>query len=495
MKFYTQFQLWGATLYIRGWDGERRFEEKTFIEPTLFVPTHKDTEWKALNGTRVHPMTFSNPKEAREFIKENPQGMVFGFPKFEYEYINDNYGTLDGVPFDGSKIRIAVIDIENEIGEGGFPDPKSAPHPINAISIGYEGKIYSLGLKPVDVSHLPDVTYLNCGSEEKLLATFVNLVEEIDPDIFTGWNSSAYDWPYLVNRIDKILGNKVTQRLSPYGRVLQESLFIQGREETRVSIHGRTILDYLELYKKFAYTPQEKYSLDHIGEYELGENKIAYEGTLKDLYTNDYDKFIEYNAHDVRLVAKLERKRKLINLVYTYAYTTKVNYLDTFMTTRVWDVMIANTLRAEKIVVVSDFKHYKSETLMGGYVKDPIAGKYDWVMSFDVTSLYPSLIMQYNISPETMLDPALFQTLSPDDVVKETERYKAALEIAKQNNAVLCANGSMYRKDTEGFLPQLTKKLFDKRVEAKNKMIEKELLLEQVEKEIERRGLNIESAG
>ena len=177
MKFYTQFQLWGATLYIRGWDGDRRFEEKVFIEPTLFVPSHKDTEWKALNGTRVHPVSFPNPKEAREFIKDNPQGMVYGFPKFEYEYIDSNFGTADGIDFDASKIRIAVIDIENEIGEGGFPDPKSAPHPINALSIGYNGKIFAFGLKPVDVSHLPDVVYTNCGSEAQLLMNVVRLIE------------------------------------------------------------------------------------------------------------------------------------------------------------------------------------------------------------------------------------------------------------------------------------------------------------------------------
>lgn len=491
MKFYTSFQMWGNSIVIRGWDGDKRFEERKPLKPTLYLPSHKDVGWRALNGTIVHPVEFENPKEAREFIKSNPQGMVYGFPRFEYEYINSSFGDTDGIQFDASKIRIASIDIENEIAEGGFPDPRTAPSVINAISIGYKGKIFTMGLKAVDVRHLPDVTYINCnGDEAQLLRTFVTLIEEIDPDIFTGWNCEAYDFPYLVNRIDKILGSNWTARLSPYGRVFQDSLYIQGREEGRVDIQGRTILDYLVLYKKFAYTPQEKYSLDHIAEYELGENKIAYEGTLKDLYTNDYDKFIEYNAHDVRIVDKLERKRKLITLVYTYAYTTKVNYLDTFMTTRVWDVMIANTLRAENVVVVSDFKHYKEESLMGGYVKIPIAGKYDWIMSFDVTSLYPSLIMQYNVSPETMLDPSLFVPLQPEDVLNQTEKYKTQLAIAKEHGAMLCANGAMFKRGEDGFLSRLTKKLFDKRVEAKTLMIEKEQELELVEKEIERRKLN-----
>ena len=224
-------------------------------------------------------------------------------------------------------------------------------------------------------------------------------------------------------------------------------------------VGGLTQLDYLDLYKKFTYKAQESYRLDYIAEVELGQKKLDHSefDTFKDFYTKGWQKFIEYNIVDVELVDRLEDKMKLIELALTMAYDAKVNYNDVFYQVRMWDNIIYNYLKKRDIVIPPKIRSDKNEKYAGAYVKEPIPGKYDWVVSFDLNSLYPHLIMQYNISPETLLEER-HPTATVDRILNEEINF----ELYKDN--AVCANGAMYRKDVRGFLPELMDKMYGDRV-------------------------------
>jgi DNA polymerase elongation subunit (family B) len=287
------------------------------------------------------------------------------------------------------------------------------------------------------------------------------------PDVITGWNCELYDIPYICKRLNRVLGEKLMKRMSPWGLVTESKKFIKGREHSVFDVGGCSVLDYLDLYKKFTYKAQESYRLDYIAEVELGQKKLDHSefDTFKDFYTHGWQKFIEYNIVDVELVDRLEDKMKLIELALTMAYDAKVNYNDVFYQVRMWDNIIYNYLKKSDIVIPPKIRSDKNEKYAGAYVKEPIPGKYDWVVSFDLNSLYPHLIMQYNISPETLLDER-HPTATVDRILNEEINF----EMYKDN--AVCANGAMYRKDVRGFLPELMEKMYGDRVIFKKRMLQ-----------------------
>jgi DNA polymerase elongation subunit (family B) len=248
--------------------------------------------------------------------------------------------------------------------------------------------------------------------------------------------------------------------------VTEGEIFINGRKHTTFDVGGLTQLDYLDLYKKFTYKVQESYRLDYIAEVELGQKKLDHSefDTFKDFYTKGWQKFIEYNIIDVELVDRLEDKMKLIELALTMAYDAKVNYADVFYQVRMWDNIIYTYLKKRDIVIPPRNKERKDEKYAGAYVKEPIPGMYDWVVSFDLNSLYPHLIMQYNISPETLLEER-HPTVNVDKILNHNLTFEMYKDYA------VCANGAMYRKDVRGFLPELMEKIYNERVIFKKKML------------------------
>ena len=283
----------------------------------------------------------------------------------------------------------------------------------------------------------------------------------------TGWNIQLFDIPYICKRLNRVLGEKLMKRFSNWGLVTEGEIFIQGRKHVTFDVGGLTQLDYLDLYKKFTYKAQESYRLDYIAEVELGQKKLDHSefDTFKDFYSKGWQKFIEYNIVDVELVDRLEDKMKLIELALTMAYDAKVNYADVFYQVRMWDNIIYNYLKKRDIVIPPKIRSDKNEKYAGAYVKEPIPGKYDWVVSFDLNSLYPHLIMQYNISPETLLDER-HPTATVDRILAEEINF----ELYKDN--AVCANGAMYRKDVRGFLPELMDKMYNERVIFKKRMLQ-----------------------
>ena len=469
MHFYTNVQLIGNQVLVRGVDNGKRYEHRDEFYPTLFVRSKRDSKYKTLNGEPVEPIKPGTVRECREFYKKYDE--VDGFPiygndRYVYQYISEKY-PQDEIKFDISQIKLVTLDIETTA-EKGFPDVESASEEILAITIqDYTTKqITTWGVKPF-VNKQKNVTYHYCETEQKLLSSFINYWMQDVPDVVTGWNIQLFDIPYICKRLNRVLGEKLMKRFSNWGLVTEGEIYVQGRKHVTFDVGGLTQLDYLDLYKKFTYKAQESYRLDYIAEVELGQKKLDHSevDTFKDFYTHGWQKFIEYNIVDVELVDRLEDKMKLIELALTMAYDAKVNYADVFYQVRMWDNIIYNYLKKRDIVIPPKNRSTKNEKYAGAYVKEPIPGKYDWVVSFDLNSLYPHLIMQYNISPETLLDER-HPTASVDRILAEEINF----ELYKDN--AVCPNGAMYRKDVRGFLPELMDKMYGDRVIFKKKMIQ-----------------------
>ena len=468
MKFYTNVQLIGNQFLVRGVENGKRFEIRDEFFPTLFVNTKKDSKYKTLSGGLVEPICPGTVRDCREFYKkyEEVDGFeICGNDRYIYQYISEKYPE-DEVKFDINKIKLVTLDIE-VASEEGFPDVESCSEEILSITIQdyTTKKIITWGVKPFEHNR-SDLTYHCCPSEYDLLTNFITYWMVDVPDVVTGWNIQLYDIPYICKRLNRVLGEKLMKRFSNWGLVTEDEVYINGRKHTIFDVGGLTQLDYLDLYKKFTYKAQESYRLDYIAEVELGQKKLDHSefDTFKDFYTKGWQKFIEYNIIDVELVDRLEDKMKLIELAITMAYDAKVNYADVFYQVRMWDNIIYNYLKKRDIVIPPRTKTSKNEKYAGAYVKEPIPGIYDWVVSFDLNSLYPHLIMQYNISPETLLDER-----HPTATVDKILNQELTFELHKDK--AVCANGAMYRKDVRGFLPELMEKIYKDRTIYKNKML------------------------
>jgi DNA polymerase elongation subunit (family B) len=478
----------GDQFLVRGYENGEHFMIREKFSPTLFVPSNKKTKYQTLTGEYVESIQPGTVRDCREFIKKytDVEGFkIFGNEKYIYQYIAEKYSENE-IKFDISKIKLFTLDIE-VASENGFPDVESASEEILLITIqDYSSKeIFTWGKGPFKLTK-SNSYYRQFNNEYDLLNDFIHWWMNNTPEVVTGWNSKLYDIPYIVRRIDRVLGEKLMKRLSPWGLVTEDEVYISGRKNISYDIGGISQLDYLDLYKKFTYKTQESYRLDYIAEVELGQKKLdhsEYE-TFKDFYTKGWQKFVEYNIVDVELVDRMEDKMKLIELALTMAYDAKVNYEDVFSQVRMWDTIIYNYLKKRNIVIPPNERSDKESKYAGAYVKEPIPGAYDWVVSFDLNSLYPHLIMQYNISPETLLDQR-HPTVNVDKILNQELTFDSYSDYA------VCANGAMYRKDVRGFLPELMEKIYNERVIFKKKMLAAEQEYEkkktkELEKEIAR---------
>jgi len=468
MKFYTNVQLIGNQFLVRGVENGRRYEHRDEFFPTLFVKSKKKTKYKTLNGESVEAINPGSVRDCREFYKryDEVEGFeIYGNDRYIYQYISEKYPE-DEIKFDISKIKLITLDIETT-SEQGFPNVESCVEEILAITIqDYTTKqIVTWGSKPFK-NNRNDVIYHYCSTEHELLTSFINYWMQDVPDVITGWNIQMFDIPYICKRLERVLGEKLMKRFSPWGLVSEGEIHVMGRTQIVFDVGGVTQLDYMDLYKKFTYKAQESYRLDYIAKVELGQQKLDHSefDTFKDFYTKGWQKFIEYNIIDVELVDRLEDKMKLIELALTMAYDAKVNYNDVFYQVRMWDTIIYNYLKKRNIVIPPKNRSQKNEKYAGAYVKEPKPGKYDWVVSFDLNSLYPHLIMQYNISPET-----LRETRHPSSSVERILNE----EVDDFNpEYATCANGAQYRKDVRGFLPELMDKMYGDRVVFKRRMLD-----------------------
>ena len=475
MKFYTNFYMRGDTVFIRGYEDGRRVVDRIEYNPTLYLPTRNSSKWQTVLGDPVEPIELGSISEARDFIKryeDVDNFKVYGSTLYDYACLNENYGK----DYDPDQVKIASLDIE--VGsEDGFPEPDLANQPVIAITVGVRGKYFVFGVGDYEVTR-DDVKYVDCKGERRLLDVFLEFWDRIDPDVVTGWNVGGFDIAYLHNRISKIISPKDAKRLSP-ARMIRERRYRQHNKEITEYIPiGLEVLDYLELYKKFTYSQQESYRLDHIAFVELGERKLDYSEVenLHQLYKTDYQKFIDYNIKDVELVDKLEDKMRLIEQALTLAYDAKVNYGDVFTQVRMWDTLIHNYLLERNIVIPPKETKEKDAQYAGAYVKDPQVGMHNWVMSFDLNSLYPHLIMQYNISPDTFLEGE-YADVTVDKLIE-----KKIPECPE--DSVLTANGYYYNRKFKGFLPEMMDMMYNDRKRYKKLMLAAQAELEEVNKQL-----------
>lgn len=493
MKFYTNVSRKGNYLFVKGYEDGVPYKEKVEYQPYLFVPTKNDSEYQTIHGQSVGKIDFPTMGDAYNFIKryEGVEGhKIYGLTDYQYVYLYDQF--KEGVSYNFSWLNVISIDIETDSSDG-FPDIENADKEITAITLTNKGKTISWGYYVYKVNSDKN-TYIHCDNEEELLKSFIKCWNspEWAPDIITGWNIEFFDIPYIVNRIRKILSDRYVDKLSPFGIIKSRKVeWKNGKEFITYDLGGISIIDYLPAYKKFSMGEKESYKLDFICLVELKEQKLDYKKykTLDNLYKQNFQLFMDYNIHDALLVEKLEAKLHYIEQMVAIAYVQRVNYQDTITTVKPWDVIIHNYLMDQKIVIPPLSVSDNSNTIIGGYVKEPKPGIYEWVASVDFTSLYPSLAMQYNISPDTyngMLDfkPSI-QEIMFDDISEFTKELVS-------RDLTMSANGCLYRRNKRGFFPSILKKFFDGRKVYKKKMIKAKQDLELVKKELERRNIKID---
>lgn len=477
MSFYTSAHRYGNKILFRGYDSKgNRIHKRVPFKPTFFLQSKtQQTDWKALDGTPVEPFELADMSEAQDFVKKYSDVSnfkVYGNNNFVAQFLAKAYP--DEIDYNLNHIRVGNIDIE-VASDDGFPHPDQADHPV--ISIAYRDStsgvyhVWGMGDYDASKSELEGlmIQYRKCEHEAELLQKFVVFWENNYPDIITGWNIRLFDIPYMINRILKVCGEKTAKALSPWGIYKHRHIGIKGKSMDAYEIYGIAQMDYYDLVQKFGYTlgPQESYSLNHIASVVLGEKKLSYEehGSLHGLYKADHQKFIDYNILDVDLVDRIDKQLGLMELGLVIAYKGGVNYPDVFGTTAIWDSIIYRYLNMRNIAVPPSVRTEKAP-YPGGYVKEPRTGITEWIASFDLNSLYPNLIVQYNMSPETLVKD--FRVGHGVDHYMQSSAHESAIE----NNFAVAANGSCYRKDKQGVLPTIIVGLYDERRVTKNKMLE-----------------------
>lgn len=483
MEFYTNLSRYGNNILYRGWKDGKRMSVKVPFSPTLYVPVEKPTAFKSLDGKYVEPCKLETMREAKEFIeryKDVSNFEIYGNTNYVAQYVGEHWP--NDIPFDANLINVTNIDIEVQSDEG-FPEPEEAKYPIISIALksNVDNTFYVWGLGDYDVSKsimkTNRVVYVKCATENELLRRFLahwNTPTHM-PDVITGWNMRTFDIPYIINRCRRIFEDEKHLLLSPWGKVEEKQVTMMKKQVQMYDIMGVSQIDYLDLFKKFGYSygAQESYRLDHIAYVVLGERKLEYDGNLHTLYTTDHQKFIDYNIRDVDLVDRINDKTGLMELCFTIAYKAGVNYNDTFGTTGIWDTLIYRYLLKQNIIVPPNKESFKTD-YVGGYVKEPQCGVHDWVASFDVNSLYPNIIVQWNMSPETIMKGRADTRVNPDSIL---EGYKPEIN----ENAGVCGSGQMFSNEKQGFMPKIIEEMYDERVAVKKMMISSKKELEAVD--------------
>lgn len=455
-------------------------------EPTLFSHAAEGsiTKHKDIYGVPCLPKRFVSIRDAKEWSQKT-KGIVevLGMDDFKLAYISDTY--KNDIKYNRKLIRVANCDIEVTAYE--FPNASDAFYEIDAIthydSIDDKYYVFDLlkstygsvskwdsklasrkeseGGDEVPQKLLDKVVYFSFDSEKEMLMEYIRLWERKRPVVFTGWNIEGFDIPYILNRIKKICGIDSMKRMSPFGKVTSKIVSNMYGEQEIFNICGVIILDYMDLYKKFSFTNQPSYKLDFVAKYETGVGKLEYDGPISKLRKTNHQRYISYNIMDVESVQAIDAKRGFIDLALSMSYYAKMNVNGVMSPLKTWDAIIFNSLKADNVVVPEN-KHHIRQPYPGAYVKEPKVGAYKYVMSFDLTSLYPSIIRQVNISPEMIAGqfrPAPIQEYINGTAPRPSDVYSCS------------PNGMMYKKDVQGIIPKEITKVFFQRKEWKSKML------------------------
>ena len=477
MKFYTSVERTANDILYVGYDGKRRVVEKVRFQPTLFVPTRNKTKYRTLDGYTVDSIQPGSMMDCRDFIRETEADNfpIYGNRDYIAQFIGDKFP--DGCIPDTSVMNISFIDIEVQSDQG-FPEPSLAQQPITAITIknNLDDTFYTWGIGGFesDNSIVQDkrIEYIRCQDEFVLLKSFLTHWQKNTPDIISGWNSEDFDMTYLINRVARVLGEDQLRKFSLFN-IKPEA------RDTSYNIIGTTQLDFMKLFKKLGYNygNQESYKLDNIANVVLGEKKLDYSeySSLAALYRENHQKFIDYNIRDTQLVERMEDKTGFIALAMTLAHKANANYVTSFGSVKIWDTYIYNVLKKQNIVLNPQDEVNSDRRIEGAYVKEPQKGMHEWVCSFDLNSLYPHLIMQYNMSPETIMDGVLPGV--------DVESLLCHIDLNIPKDACVASTGQLFSTKSKGVFPQIVDSLYNERTIVKKKALEAKQLLENTAKD------------
>lgn len=500
MRFYTNVCRIGNNICTREWSSTGPSKYKSKYCPTLYLQTDAESEsnFKTLYSDHAAEFPQDSMSAAREFMQkmDGVSGLtVFGQQNWILQYINQTYPEV--IKFDGSKISAWVVDLESKLPTDdsgnitGFPDVDEANAEITLISMKHltDGRCFTFGSKEYTGEEPLTSKYMNCGSESELLRQFVNFWSNQAVEVVTGWNIERFDIPFIVNRIKKVIGDSYVRRLSPWDTVESKKKAVTGnfgKESTIIDIMGVSVLDYFALYKKFVFVKHESYSLGHIAQEELGHTKLDHSefSNFNEFYEKGFNKFLQYNIIDVDLVAQLEDKLKLIDLVYTVAFLAKINFTDVFSPVKTWDSIIHNRLFSSNIVIpLREHNPDADKSIEGAYVKEPVPGMYEWITTLDATSLYPSIMMTLNISPETYL--GIDKSYDIESVLNGDKILPLI------DTVCVGPNGTKFDKTSRGVIPSIVEEYMVDRKTAKKKMLSKEQELEHIKAEMTKRNIAI----
>lgn len=483
--FYIAVERIGDKIYERYIDNGVEKERWVEYSPVLFTHTDRETKYKDIYGKYCEKKQFTSMNDANNWKKRMKDvGLsCLGMDNFVLSYISDTYKQMT----EADKRFIRVVNMDIEVTGRKFPEPSLAEYEIDAITHydSIEDTFYvfdllksnygevkewdkhlaalsdSEGGDEVPQEILDKVVYLPFNSEKELLMEYINLWEKQRPTIFTGWNVEGFDIPYLMNRIKNVLGERSMKRLSPVGKINSKVISNMYGEKEIFSITGVSILDYLDLYKKFSFTNQPSYKLDYVAYAETKKGKLEYDGPINKLRETNHQRYISYNIIDVESVQAIDRVRGFIDLSISTAHYSRTNFSDVMSPVKLWDSIIFNSLKNENKVIPENISHSKQQ-YPGAFVKEPKPGAYKIGASVDATSLYPSIIRQGNISPET-----LFGQFDLHDINDYISR-----KAPKPSEKYSCSpNGWMYTKDYKGIMPIEVEKVFFQRKEWKGKMM------------------------
>ena len=499
-------------------NGVRKYQE--FPANYVFYYDDPRGKFRSIFGTPVARFSSRNNKEFRKEVR-----MQSGKNLFESD-INPVFRCLEEnfQGRDAPRLHTAFFDIETDFDqERGFSSTEEAFNPITAITVYLDwlDKLVTLAIPPksmsMETANEIASEFTNTfmfSSEADMLDTFLNLID--DADILTGWNSEGYDIPYTVNRVTRMLSKDDTRRFCLWGQLPKPRTFERyGKESLTFDIVGRVHMDYMQLYRKYTYEERHSYSLDAIGEYEELGSKTVYEGTLDQLYNNDFKKFIEYNRQDVALVNKIDKKLRFLDLANTLAHENTVLLPTTMGAVAVTEQAIINEAHQQGLVVPNRKQYSDSEDTQaaGAYVAYPKKGIHEYIGSIDINSLYPSAIRALNMGPETIVGQlrpimtdhyinermskgssfaaaweGLFATLEYTAVMERqrgteitidwadgTETVHSAAEIwpmifDSNKPWILSANGTLFTYEKEAIIPGLLKRWYAERKEMQAKL-------------------------
>ena len=489
MAFYTNVDQYGNRIFHRYVDdnGNSKSEIVKNFPFQLFVKSGSHNKTKSnmvsLMGDLLIPVDFDNISDAREFVKEYQETQdIFGQTQFLYQFIATKY--KENISFDFSKIKILIIDIETAYDSTGFPTPDKAQQSILAIGckvLGEKNPFIVFGTKANTTNNY--YTYIQCNNEEHLLKSFQAYWKEVNPNIVTGWNVEGFDIPYIINRCNRVMGEDFTKKFCPFHGSIDKCIIPHENKIQKINsyeIVGISIVDYLPLYKKYSTVTLESYRLDVVAQHELGIGKVDYSeyDGLMGLYEQNFELFCYYNYVDVKIIEDLENKLNFLFLLATVTYLGKSNYLDSIGVVRWWDVYIYNELLKKGIQIPPGKKPSSDEGIVGAFVKDPIPKLYSWIVTLDLTSLYPSIIMSFNLSPEKAYKTAIYDLNKIDNLIDMNED----LSWIKESNVTILANGATFKRDNQGILPELVAGMFDSRKMFKKHMLKATAELEEMKK-------------